>query len=188
MRTNISYEDVIQPLTNAIRSKSLNGLPLSSENIMKSPISWSQYSPTRIKLEFDLPNEYFCPERSEFKIRLSKRIILSNGVINPSKIVIYRHMCNNKNERFKKAVIEFYVYDKHFMKADQKLTKLAYKVIDQFLYDGTTWKLGLVFHKNVRKHFSLTLFKKWSFQLRIPSVNVNKSAENCKYCQILRDP
>ena len=162
MRTNISYEDAITPLTSGIQSKLLNGLPLRSENIVKSPISWSQYSPTRIKLELNLPNEYFCPERSEFKLHLSKRIILSNGVdvINPSQIVIYSHMCNNKNERFKKAVIEFYVYDEHFMKANQKLTKLAYKVINQFLYDGTTWKLGLVFHKNVRKHFSLTLVKK----------------------------
>ena len=162
MQTNISYDDAINPLTNAIQSKLLNGLRLSSEKIVKSPISWSQNSPIRIKLELDLPNEYFCPERSEFKTRLSKRIILPNGVdiISSSQIVIYRHMCNNKNERFKKAVIEFYVYDKHFMKADQKLTKLAYKVIDQFLYDGTTWKLGLVFHKNVRKHFSRTLFKK----------------------------
>ena len=111
---------------------------------------------TRNTLQTEVPNYIFCDPRhyEYFREQLSKKLILvtEDGVstIDKSQIIFPRHSCGDNNARFKQATFDFYVsvLNEPFV-FDKEHTSLAYRVIDQMIYDGSTWKVGLAFDKKV---------------------------------------
>uniref|UniRef100_A0A7M5X1K8 Tyrosine-protein phosphatase domain-containing protein n=1 Tax=Clytia hemisphaerica TaxID=252671 RepID=A0A7M5X1K8_9CNID len=111
---------------------------------------------TRNTLKTEVPNYIFCDPRhyEHFREQLSKKLIVvtDDGVstIDKAQIIFPRHSCGDTTARFKQATFDFYVsvLNEPF-DFDKKHTSLAYRVIDQMIYDGSTWKVGLAFDKKI---------------------------------------
>ena len=143
-------------LENEIADGILDGTGLRVDTSLKD--GWVKQNPKVFAvMKTKILNHHYCVTREEFKKKLAARIIYRDGVkrASPSQILIFDHKCNDKNSNYKKAEFRFYVSTHgSVVVANGNLTKLAVKIIDQMVYDGSAWKLGVVFHKEV----SLVLF------------------------------
>ena len=106
-----------------------------------------------IKLVTKLSNRQFCDHKKNFKDRFAAILVALDGqsFINPSQIVIFESNCNDPSVLYSAAKASFYVTSStsQVLVADLELTNRAYKLIKQFMEDGTTWRLSASFDKKV---------------------------------------
>lgn len=104
------------------------------------------------ELDGSLRESYFCENVNNFKKKLSKTLILKDGISTAdySQIIIKKHPCGEKGEKALLKDVQFYVSKANsFGEVDVALTTLAFKIVEQMIYDGTEWRLGLVLYKYV---------------------------------------
>ena len=106
-----------------------------------------------VKLTTELSNMQFCGHKSNFKERFATFLVTTDGLslIDPSQIIIFDHKCNDKSAEYSSAEALFYITSSSSdaVIPDKELTTRAYKLIQQFVQDGTTWRLSASFDGKV---------------------------------------
>ncbi len=106
-----------------------------------------------IILETGLSNKQLCASRENFRKALSLIIVNANGesLIHKDQVVFAEHHCNDASASSKKASPKVFIAPTAFdaNTVDTEVTTRLSLLIDQFISDGTTWRLGAAFANKV---------------------------------------
>ena len=116
-----------------------------------------------IILKTELSVAQFCKNIANFKKSLSTVLVSTDGqsFITMSQIVVFENKCNDKDAKSKKAEPKLYISPSAVdaSQIDTEVTTRASQLFQQFLDDGTTWRVGAAFVDKVNLcFFRLTLY------------------------------
>lgn len=102
-----------------------------------------------IILKTELSVAQFCKNIANFKKSLSTVLVSTDGqsFITMSQIVVFENKCNDKDAKSKKAEPKLYISPSAVdaSQIDTEVTTRASQLFQQFLDDGTTWRVGAAF-------------------------------------------
>ena len=143
----------LKPAEDMVKNGTASSLAIDISSFSSSPTT--SVPNLYIKLDTELSNSQFCLHKSNFKNKLAAILVSIDGqsFVNPAQIVIFGSNCNDRSVSYNTAKISFYVTGSanQVLLPDPELTSRAYKLIKQFVEDGTTWRLSASFDDKVSK-------------------------------------
>ena len=135
-----------------VKHGTASGLSIDASSFSSSPTASSPN--LYIELDTELSNSQFCLHKSNFKNQFANHLVSTDGqsFINPAQIVVFGSNCNDQSVSYNAAKVSFYVTrsTSQVVLPDVELTNRAYKIIRQYVEDGTTWRLSASFDNKVR--------------------------------------
>lgn len=135
-----------------VQNNASSGLNIDTSSFSSSPTTVTPK--LYIKLDTELSNSQFCRHKSTFKNKFAAILVSTDGqsFVSPGQIVVFGSNCNDQSASYSAAKISFYVTGStsKVLDPDPELTNRAYKLIKQFVEDGTTWRLSASFHDKVK--------------------------------------
>ena len=114
-------------------------------------------------MKTDMSVKQFCASKTDFKNSFTTFLVATSGfeMIKASQVVVFDNGCMQTSTNYKNAEPMFYISASatDASSPDIELTTRAFKLLRQFLDDGTTWRLSASFDKKViLDKFSLLTF------------------------------
>ena len=151
----------LKPISDMVNSGSVGSLSVESGSFVINPAK--SVPNLYIILDTKLSNRQFCDHKANFKNRFAAIMVTKDGLsfIAPSQIVIFSSNCNDQSTLYSAAKVSFYITESPsvVVTPDPELTIRAYKLIKQFIEDGTTWRLSASFDDKVWAYCSFFLFE-----------------------------
>ena len=157
-----------------VQNNTSPGLNIDTSSFSSSPTTVTPK--LYIKLDTELSNSQFCRHKSTFKNKFAAILVSTDGqsFVSPGQIVVFGSNCNDQSASYSAAKISFYVTGStsKVLDPDPELTNRAYKLIKQFVEDGTTWRLSASFHDKVSR---LLVYYFWNYLVAKLLLNLDNS-------------
>lgn len=135
----------------------LSSLFTDNDKVVAGALNKENTPSTYAFVETELVNNVLCSDNrlETFRHNLAKKLIVVDEVsglssVQSSRIMFSSHQCGDSSLRFKNAKLGVYVTQPgKIVTSEKELTRLAYKVLEQIVYDGSAWKLGMALDKRV---------------------------------------
>ena len=148
--TNSTKE--LKLVEDVVKSGNFAGYTVNPGSFSSTP-SVAQMPTIYITMKADLSIKQFCASKTDFKNSFTTFLVATSGfeMTKASQIVVFDNGCMQTSTNYKNSQPMFYVSASatDASSPDNELTIRAFKLLRQFLHDGTTWRLSASFDKKV---------------------------------------